>query len=147
LFVCCFFVFLFVSLFCCLFVVILFSFCFVLFVVVVCFVCLYVCLFLLLLLLLKQSKNILQLNGLLILAAGFLSVFTFVGLGIINKIFKMDDRKLIVFGLFFMMMSNLVGIAYWGERMKFCCFIVYFVLDCFSFCLLLSCLIVVFVLF
>lgn len=54
-----------------------------------------------------------HLNGLLILAAGLLSVGTFVVLGLLNRKFKFDDRKLIVYGMVGMFLSNVSCIAFW----------------------------------
>lgn len=55
-----------------------------------------------------------QLNGLLILGSGLLSVVTFFLLGLLNKRYAFDDRKMVVFGLVWMFLSNMASIPYWG---------------------------------
>eukprot|EP01091_Cochliopodium_minus_P010092 TRINITY_DN2631_c0_g1_i1.p1 TRINITY_DN2631_c0_g1~~TRINITY_DN2631_c0_g1_i1.p1 ORF type:complete len:477 (+),score=102.45 TRINITY_DN2631_c0_g1_i1:483-1913(+) len=58
-----------------------------------------------------------KLNGILLLAAGMLSVFTFIGLGILSKSKnKLDDRLLLIIGFVFMMLAMVIIIPYPGEK-------------------------------
>ena len=54
-------------------------------------------------------------NGILIFAAGGFSVLVFLGLGIVTKKAKVDDRWLIAFGVACLLASNLFMTPYWGS--------------------------------
>jgi ceroid-lipofuscinosis MFS transporter 7 len=53
-------------------------------------------------------------NGLLVFSAGIFSVFVFIGLGLVTRKRKLDDRRMILFGAIFMLASNIVVIPFWG---------------------------------